>query len=78
MGDDFEAEYTGGNYILAYPESPAKTQKIPKADFQMIFENWNDYINGRIKRSEFVHGSIAYNRFTKYTISIIHEYKLRT
>ena len=73
-GKDFKAEYVGGNYVLAYPEPPAKTQRIPKIDFKLIFDNWEGYINGRIKRSEFVHGPIAQSRFTKYTISIIHQY----
>lgn len=76
-GEDFEAKYEGGSYILAYPEPPAKTQKIPKTDFKIVFENWEGYVSGRIGRSEFVHGPIAYSRFTKYTISLIHQYKLQ-
>lgn len=75
-GDDFEAKYEGGKYILAYPEPPAKTQRIPKADFKSVFENWEDYLSGQVKRSELVHGPIAQSRFTKYTISIIHQYKI--
>jgi hypothetical protein len=76
-GEDFEADYDGGDYVLAYPDLPAKTQRIPKLDFKLVFENWEGYISGRVKRSEFVHGPIAQSRFTKYTISIIHQYKLR-
>ncbi|MGA2683219.1 MAG: hypothetical protein ABSF44_15640 [Candidatus Bathyarchaeia archaeon] len=71
-GEDFEAEYEGGAYILVYPQPPAKTQRIPKVDFKVIFENWDQYLSGEIKRSEFAHGPIAQSRFTKYTISIIH------
>jgi len=76
-GEDFEAQYGGSDYVLAYPEPPAKTQRIPKADFKVVFENWEGYINGRLKRSIFVHGPIAFSRFTKYTISIIHQFKLQ-
>jgi len=76
-GEDFEAEYEGGDYVLAYPAPTAKTQRIPKTDFRLIFENWEGYVNGRIKRSEFVHGPMGYSRFTKYTISIIHQYNLQ-
>ncbi len=74
-GEDFEAEYGGKNYVLAYPEAPAKTQRIPREDFKVIFENWEGYLNQKIGRSEFVHGPIAFSRFTKYAISIIHEFK---
>ncbi len=76
-GEDFEAEFEGSDYVFAYPEPPAKKQRIPKADFKVVFENWEEYISGKVRRSELVHGPIAFSRFTKYTISIIHEYKLQ-
>ncbi len=50
----------------------AKTiQKVPEKDFHFMFENWDDYINGRIRRPDLRDQS----RFTKYTISIIHHFK---
>lgn len=74
IGEKFEAEYKNGDYILAYPEPPAKVQRIPKEDFKIIYDKWEEYTKGILPRSYFVHGPIAKSRFTKYTISIIHEY----
>lgn len=73
IGEDFEALYAGGNYIIAYPKS-AGVQKIPKKDFKIIYENWNGYVAGIIPRSHFAHGPIARSRFTKYILSILHQY----
>lgn len=73
IGEDFYAAYLGGNYIVAYPES-AGIQRIPKTDFKIIYEKWDGYTAKLIPRSHFVHGPVATSRFTKYTISIIHQY----
>lgn len=72
-GEDFEALHAGGNYIVVYPKS-AGVQRIPRKDFQIFHENWNGYVAGVIPRSHLVHGPIARSRFTKYTISIVHQY----
>lgn len=73
-GENFYAIYQGGNYIISYPKS-AGDQKIPKKSFKIIYDNWNGYVAGKIPRSHFVHGPIAKSRFTKYIISIIHQFK---
>jgi len=73
IGEDFEAVHGGGNYIIIYPKS-AGVQKVPKNDFRIIYENWNGYVAEAIPRSHFVHGPISKSRFTKYVISIIHQY----
>jgi len=73
IGVDFEALYAGGNYIIAYPES-AGVQRIPWKDFKIIYENWSGYLAGVIPRSHLVHGPLSKSRFTKYVISIIHQY----
>lgn len=72
-GEDFEAVHAGGNYITVYLES-AGIQRVPKKDFKPIYENWDGYAKGLIPRYHFVKGPIANSRFTKYTISIIHQY----
>jgi len=73
IGENFEALHAGGNYIILYPKS-AWVQKVPKKDFKIIYENWNEYLTRVIPRSYFVHGPIAGSRFTKYIISILHQY----
>ena len=44
---------------------PLKNRK----DFELVYENWEGYISGRISRSD-----LCESRFTKYTISIIHQF----
>jgi len=74
IGEDFEAVHAGGNYIIVYPESALCVQRVPKNAFKVIYENWDGYVTGLIPRSHFVKGPISSSRFTKYTISIIHQY----
>lgn len=73
IGESFDVVYTSGNYVIAYPRS-AGIQRIPKGDFKIMHENWDGYVAGLIPRSYFVKGRIARSRFTKYVISIIHQY----
>jgi hypothetical protein len=70
IGEDFEAGPVSGNYVEIRPPSALTYQKVPRKDFELIFENWNAYLNKEISRGDLAKRS----RFTKYTISIIHQY----
>jgi len=67
---DFGAIFRDG-YIECHPPEAENPQKVPKQDFRFMYENWKDYTEGRIKRSQLRDRS----RFTKYTISILHQYE---
>jgi len=71
MGEDFEAGPVVGNYMLVYPHSALNVQKVPKKDFKFVYEKWAGYKNGDFRRGELAKKS----RFTKYTISIIRQYR---
>jgi hypothetical protein len=73
IGEDFEAVHAGGNYIIVYPKSALHVQRVPKNDFKVIYEKWDEYKAELIPRSYFVKGPIAHTRFSKYIISIIHQ-----
>jgi len=73
IGENFEAVYAGGDYIIVYPKSALFVQRVPKNDFKLIYEKWDEYTSGSIPRSSFVKGPIAHSRFSKYIISIIHQ-----
>lgn len=66
--------YAGGDYIIVYPKSALYVQRVPKNDFKVSYEKWDEYIAELIPRSYFVKGPIAHSRFSKYIISIIHQY----
>lgn len=68
---DFPAIYQGGDYIECRPPNAMNPQIVPRRDFEFMYDNWNDYVNGRIRRPQLRDRS----RFTKYTISIIHQYE---
>jgi len=72
-GDSFTAKVKNNQYITCVLPS-GSDQHIPKKDFQLIYDNWNDYVSERIQRIDLVHGDIGNSRFTKYTISIIHHF----
>jgi len=67
---DFEAVCRAGNYIECAPPEAIYLQRVPKRAFQFLFNNWQDYLSRRIKRSQLRDES----RFTKYTISLLHQY----
>jgi len=70
IGRDFEAGPICGNYVEVYSESTHKRQRVPKKDFKLMYEKWAPYLRKETRRGELAKQS----RFTKYTISIIHEY----
>jgi len=74
IGENFEAVYAGGDYVIVYPKSALYVQKAPKNDFKVIYEKWDEYVAKLIPRAYFVKGPIAHSRFSKYIISIIHQY----
>ena len=57
-------------YIECYPPDAENPQKVPRNDFKIVYENWHSYLQGRITRRQLSDSS----RFTKYTISIIHQF----
>lgn len=67
---DFYALLKGKNVVCSIPGAKMP-QKVPMRDFQITFNSWNKYIQGKISRAELRDQS----RFTKYTISIIHQFE---
>ena len=46
---DFEAVWKRGDYIECYPPGAKNTQVVSKEDFKLIYDNWKDYLNGKIR-----------------------------
>lgn len=55
-----------GKCILEHPKTK-KEIEVPEKSFQYLYENWNDYKNGK-PRNELRDG----DNFTTYTICIFH------
>lgn len=67
FGENFTAQ-TNQNSILCITPKGSE-QCVPRKDFELVYENWEGYISGRILRSD-----LCESRFTKYTISITHQF----
>lgn len=68
---DFKVMWKGGYYIRCIAPDAKNIQNIPKKDFQIIYDDWNGYLNRKIQRNQLTKMS----RFTTYTISILHQYE---
>jgi hypothetical protein len=68
FGEDFTAQIKNNNSIMITTLKGSE-QSVSRKDFQLIYDDWDGYVNERIKRIEF-----SQSRFTKYTISIIHQF----
>ena len=65
----FTIKEVGLNYIIVLAESTGSPQLIPKEDFLKVYEVWEGYLRGRVKRYQLR----DMTRFSSYIISILHE-----
>jgi hypothetical protein len=70
-GEDFTAGPVGVDCVIVYPPSAQNRLTVPKSDFRVMFDNWRSYRMKEISRGKLAELS----RFTKYTISILHQYE---
>ena len=68
-GEDFTAQRTISNNIQCITLR-GSSNSAGKKDFELIYNNWEGYLNGNVARHEFARDSFV----VKYTISIIHQY----
>ncbi|AGK61397.1 hypothetical protein Asulf_01410 [Archaeoglobus sulfaticallidus PM70-1] len=70
LGEDFIARkyYDSMIECLIPNGSP---QYVPKKDFKLVYEVWENYKSFKVKRADLC----QHSRFTKYVISIIHQFE---
>ena len=68
LGDSFTIVSVSQRYIEVDTPGTQTIQKIPQHDFQIIYNLWDDYCVGKVKRLEIQHQT----RFSKYVISILY------
>ncbi len=68
LGDEFTIVSVSQNYIEVDAPGTQNIQKIPKRDFQIVYNLWDDYRSGKVRRYEIRDQT----RFSKYIISILH------
>jgi len=65
FGDDFSAQINSDNQIVCITPN-GSVNRANKSDFEWVYDNWKEYLSGRIQRKYLTKNS----RVTKYTISI--------
>lgn len=70
IGENFEAMLYNAEIIRCTLQN-GKQLYVPKEDFRIVYEKWGDYLARNVKRFELTKKS----KFTKYTISIIHQFE---
>ena len=73
IGEGFTAHAKDPDHITCTIMSGTELN-VPRRDFRLVYENWEDYLAERILRSDLAHGKTGNSRFTKYTISITHQF----
>ena len=70
IGEDFIArKYSDSMIECLIPNG--SPQYVPKKDFKLLYEVWDDYKSFKVKRVDLC----QHSRFTKYVISIIHQFE---
>ncbi|MGY5141834.1 MAG: hypothetical protein ACW9WZ_02195 [Nitrosopumilus sp.] len=69
FGEDFSAQITTHDQVVCITPT-GSINHAKRSDFELVFDNWEGYLSGRIQRNDLSNNSFV----TKYTISIIHQY----
>ena len=68
IGDPFTINCLDTNRIDITPLRAESIQRIPKKDFESVYDIWEQYLSGNFQRSKIR----EFTRFSKYIISIFH------
>lgn len=68
LGDSFSVAAVTPGHIDVDAPGAQNVQRVPLADFQLVYDLWHDYLRGAVPRREIRDST----RFSKYIISILH------
>jgi hypothetical protein len=68
LGDDFKIVDVADDVVIIDAPRATKAQQIPRANFEEVYNRWDDYRRGALPRSFFT----PVTRYSKYIISIMH------
>lgn len=68
LGDSFTVIAVQQNNVAVDTPGARNIQVIPRADFEIVYPLWRDYLSGKVPR----YVIRDHTRFSKYIISIIH------
>ena len=73
LGDQFTVVTVTPSFIGVDTPGASNLQRVPQADFELVYDNWASYIAGKTARQELRDRT----RFSKYIISILHWVELQ-
>jgi hypothetical protein len=68
LGQNFTAQQAGDHVLCVLPAG--KELRVPKGDFEVVYELWPGYLAGQIRRVDV--REVTY--YSKYVISILHQF----
>lgn len=67
LGDEFKVITVASTHIEVDSPNAETFQRVSKNDFEFMFNNWNQYCAGNLKRQDLVKKT----RVSKYTMSML-------
>lgn len=71
-GDEFKIVTVASTHVEVDSPGAETIQRVSKKDFEVMFNSWDQYCSGKVKRKELV----IVTRFSKYTMSIFKHLKI--
>jgi hypothetical protein len=68
LGDSFTIVNVAAGFIEVNTPNASNLQRVPRADFELVYRQWTHYSTGQTRRHEIRDET----RFSKYIISILH------
>lgn len=72
LGDDFKIISISSTHVDVDSPNAETIQRVSKKDFEVMFNNWEQYCSGKVKRQELV----SKTRVSKYTMSIFKHFQM--
>jgi hypothetical protein len=74
VGDPFTIAAVTTTTIVVDTPGAQTAQSVPRSDFEVVYDRWDDNCHGAMPRSDFT----PLTRYSKYVISILHWLEGRT
>lgn len=74
IGEPFTVTDVSDTFMVVNTPGAKSLQRVPRTDFEKIYDRWDDYTHGGLARSAFS----PLTRYSRYIISILHWLEAQT
>lgn len=68
IGEPFTITDVTDTFVFVDAPGSKTLQRVPRTDFEKVYDRWDDYVHGGLARSKFT----PLTRYSKYIISVFH------